>query len=91
MTGGQGAEPAPAVGLGLDSPTGVAVPARRNGRYDSGKRRRSVRHGREGGCWVYIAAEELDKTGHGGGKPQPWYRVWGNARGRVAVQLYRER
>lgn len=60
------------------------------GRYDAARRRRSVRRGRERGCWVYIPAEELRKAGIG--DALPWYRTWGSAvRGaRVTVNLYRE-
>jgi hypothetical protein len=61
------------------------------GRYDSGMRRQSRRQGRERGCWVYIPAEELEKTGHGGDKPAPFYRVWGSSRGSVVVRLYERR
>jgi hypothetical protein len=60
------------------------------GRYDHAERRRSVRRGRERGCWVYIPAEELERTGHASGPP-PFYRLWGTARGGVLVRLYRER
>jgi hypothetical protein len=60
------------------------------GRYDAARRRRSVRRGRERGCWVYIPLEELERAGITG--ERPWYRVWGSAvRGaRVTVNLYRE-
>ena len=61
------------------------------GRYDSGMRRLAQRRGRERGCWVYIPAEELEKTAHGGDQPPPFYRVWGSARGRLVVQLYKRR
>lgn len=61
------------------------------GRYDSGQRRQGLRKGRERGCWVYIPAEELEKTGHGSGDVAPFYRVWGASRGRVVVQLYNRR
>ena len=60
------------------------------GRYDSGMRRQSQRNGRERGCWVYVPAEELVKTGVDMFGTPPFYRVWGNTRGRVVVQLYRE-
>ena len=58
--------------------------------YDAAKRRRSVRRGRERGCWVYIPLEVLLRAGIDG--PPPFYRVWGSAvRGaRVTVNLYRE-
>lgn len=60
------------------------------GQYDRARRRRSVRRGRERGCWVYIPAEELAKAGIDGDRP--WYRVWGSkVRGaRVTVNLYRD-
>jgi hypothetical protein len=59
------------------------------GRHDHAARRRPRRTGRQQGCWIYIPAEQLDRTGHGNGQPAPFYRVWGSARGRVTVQLYR--
>lgn len=60
------------------------------GRYDSGERRRSVRKGRERGCWVYIPAEELRKAGiDPAAQPPPFYRTWGTRRGGVLVRLYR--
>lgn len=60
------------------------------GQYDRARRRRSVRRGRERGCWVYIPEEELRKAGIEG--PPPFYRTWGSAvRGhRVTVNLYSE-
>jgi len=60
------------------------------GQYDAARRRRSVRRGRERGCWVYIPLEELQRAGIDG--PPPWYRTWGSSvRGaRVTVNLYRE-
>lgn len=52
--------------------------------------RRSVRRGRERGCWVYIAAEELSKTRVGADGPPPLYRAHGRAHGRtVVVELFR--
>lgn len=59
------------------------------GRYDAAARRQALRKGREGGCWVYIAMEELQKTGVALEGPPPQYRVWGAPRGRVVVQLYK--
>lgn len=61
------------------------------GSYDAARRRRGVRQGRERGCWVYIPADELVKTGTELEAPPPDYRVWGNARGRVVLQLYKPR
>lgn len=78
---------------GLDTaspaaPTGAAEAPRRNGRYDAMQRRRAQRRGREKGCWVYIAAEELAKTGFVPGGDLPWYRVWGSPRGGLTCRLY---
>lgn len=66
-----------------------ALSARPAGRHDQMARRQSKRSGKERGCWIYLAAEELDRTGFGGDTPAPAYRVWPAPRGRVAVQLYR--
>lgn len=60
------------------------------GRFDAMLRRRATRSGRERGCWVYIAAEELVKAGVDLDAPVPFYRVWGFRRGSVLVRLYRE-
>jgi hypothetical protein len=59
-----------------------------NGRYDQGLRRRSRRTGRERGCWVYIPAEELAKTGIRPDEPAPFYRTFGRVNS-VVVKLYR--
>ncbi len=58
--------------------------------YDPLRRRRTVRRGRERGCWVYIPADELVAAGHDPSDPPPWYRVWGSKRG-VVLRLYREK
>lgn len=63
---------------------------RANGRYDALVRHRMKRSGKEQGGWVYVPAEELDKTGYGHGQDAPFYRVWGQTRGGVLVRLYRE-
>jgi hypothetical protein len=42
------------------------------------------------GCYVYIPAEELAKTGHPLDAQPPAYRVWGASRGRIVLQLYKE-
>lgn len=60
------------------------------GNYDPGRRRRSVREGRERGCWVYIPAQELVKAGVSVFAGPPWYRIWGGRRGGVVVRLYKE-
>jgi len=64
----------------------VAVAA---GKYDALKRRASIRRGRERGCWLYVPMEELLKTGVDVTDAPPHYRVWGGARGRLVVQLYK--
>ena len=56
--------------------------------YDHAKRRSSKRTGRERGCWVYIAAEELATCGYPSGNPPPKYRVWAAPKGRLRIQLY---
>lgn len=61
------------------------------GQYDHAARRASVRRGRERGCWLYIPAEELLKTGISPLALPPFYRIWAGPRGRVVVQLYRDR
>lgn len=60
------------------------------GRYDSARRRRSLRRGRERGCSVYISAEELLKAGIDPKAAPPFYRVWAGNRGGVTVQFYKE-
>jgi hypothetical protein len=72
-----------------EAASAAVSPPSTGGQYDRARRRRSKRSGRQTGCWVYIPGEELAKTGHGEGEP-PAYRVWGNDRGRVVVQLYGE-
>ena len=57
--------------------------------FDSARRRKLLRKGRERGGSVYIPAHELEKAGH----PFPadtYYRVWAGSRGRVVIQLYNE-
>jgi hypothetical protein len=58
------------------------------GGYDPARRRRSVRRGREGGCWVYIPAAELRKIGLDTDAGPPTYRVWGGPRRGVVIGLY---
>lgn len=61
-----------------------------HGRHDSGVRRKAQRRGRERGCWVYLAGEQLQRAGLALGDVTPWYRVWGGQRGRYVVVLYPE-
>jgi hypothetical protein len=60
----------------------------KNGRYDAGRRRQSVRRGREKGCWVYIPSDELVAAGIEPDGPPPAYRTWGRARGSMLLRLY---
>jgi hypothetical protein len=71
----------------VSAPAGQAVPSSR----DSAGRRRTRRVGRERGCAVYIPADELVKAGIDPYGPPPYARVWGAPRGRVVVQLYKEK
>jgi hypothetical protein len=64
--------------------------AQENTRYDSGLRRRTVRRGRERGCWLYVPAEVLREVGWSPDDPPPWSRVWPGRRRTVLVQLYGE-
>ena len=66
------------------------MPSNAPGRHDQGARRRAQRKGRERGCSVYIAAEQLVRAGIDPSGPAPYYRVWGGARGRYVVVLYAE-
>ena len=62
----------------------------RAGRFDAMRRRRALRTGRQRGCFIYIAAEELHKAGIALDGPAPFYLVWGSRGGSVLVRLYRE-
>lgn len=67
------------------------VPDLRNTKYDSAARRRTVRRGRERGCWLFVPAEELLAAGIDPYAPEtPYYRVWARRGGSVLVRLYRE-
>ena len=72
----------------------MAGRAVRAGRYDPAERKQATRGGRDKGCRVYIAAEELERAGFDPNGPPPYYRVTGYQRSRNAgsaiVSLYRE-
>lgn len=70
----------------ISAAPGATLPS---GRYDAGRRRRTKRSGRETGCWVYIAGEELRAAGFEPAGELPWYRVWSSPRGGVRLRLYR--
>lgn len=60
--------------------------------HDPARRRRSVRKGRERGCWVYIPGEQVEAAGiatERGSEP-PFYRVWSGRKRTLLVQLYTE-
>lgn len=59
-----------------------------SGRFDQGVWRVAQRRGRERGCWVYIAAEQLSVCGIDPYSPAPEYRVWAaGPRPRAMVNL----
>lgn len=66
---------------------------RTSGRHDAGMRRKAQRRGRERGCWVYIAGEELQAAGIDPHGPVPFYKIATYQRSRNAstaiVSLYR--
>lgn len=61
-----------------------------NGRHDPAARKRAQRHGREKGCRVNIAAEQLAAAGIDPNGSVPFYTVRAWPRGRFLVTLYRE-
>lgn len=82
--------PADAATNAAPPPENDADGALRPGRYDAASRRQAVRKGRERGCSIYIAAEELVAAGVPLDGPPPFYRVWGRGRRSVLVRLYLE-
>ena len=59
------------------------------GRADIAALKQTRRSGREKGCWLYIAAEQLEAMGIDPTDPAPLYRVWGaEGRPRAVVSLY---
>lgn len=63
------------------------------GRHDPAKRRRAHRRGRERGCHVYIAADELVALGIDPLGPTPFYRAWPGPKRKhptILVQFYAE-
>jgi hypothetical protein len=60
------------------------------GRHDYALRRRAKRSGREAGCWVYIAGDQLAEAGFGHYASPPFYRIWPSSRGGLFVRLYKE-
>ncbi len=72
-------------------PRAADKPVDRSHGYDHALRRKSRRQGRQRGCTVDIPAAELVLAGYDPDGPEPFYRVWGSSRGRIVIQLYRER
>jgi hypothetical protein len=64
------------------------------GQYDPAQRKRATRGGRDRGCRVYIAADELIRAGFDPQGEPPYYLCRGYQRSRnghsVIVSLYRE-
>lgn len=62
--------------------------------YDSARRRRATRYGRQRGVYVYLPASELRRAGIDPANPPPWYRTLGYRRSKkgrtVIVTLYDE-
>lgn len=60
--------------------------------HDIAYRRKTVRRGREKGCWLYIPAEQLEALGFKPDEPAPRAVTWPDAGGRprLMVNLYRE-
>jgi hypothetical protein len=57
---------------------------------DPGYRKQSTRSGRARGCFIYIDAETLRRSGVDPALPPPRYRLWNGRRGSLLVTLYRE-
>lgn len=58
------------------------------GRHDAGLRRQASRKGRERGCSLYIAAEELIAAGIDPYAPPPAFKVWPGRKRTLVVSLY---
>lgn len=65
--------------------------APRAGRHDHALRRKTIRRGKEKGCWLYIVAEDLQTAGIDPSGPAPFYRVWPGKRRGLTIRLYLER
>lgn len=58
------------------------------GRHDAGQRRKASRKGRERGCSLYIAAEELAAAGIDPYGPPPTFKVWTGRKRTLMIALY---
>lgn len=70
---------------------GLLAQVRPSGKHDSAARRRTVRRGRERGCWLYVPAEVMAEVGVRPTDPPPFYRTWAGHKRTVLVQFYDER
>jgi hypothetical protein len=64
------------------------TPSAPAGRHDAALRRRALRKGRERGCSIYIAADELAAAGIDPYGPPPLFRVWPGRKRSLLVALY---
>lgn len=62
--------------------------SQRAGRHDAAQRRKAARKGRERGCSLYIAGEELADAGIDPYGDPPEYKVWPGRKRTLLVQLY---
>ena len=58
--------------------------------HDHARRRKTVRRGRERGCWLYVPAEQLVETGFQLSEPPPYYKTWPGRKRTILVQFYTE-
>jgi hypothetical protein len=68
--------------------SGDLRPATTAGRHDQARRRKASRKGRERGCSLYLAGEELAEAGIDPYGPPPEYKVWTGRKRTVLIQLY---
>lgn len=50
-----------------------------------------IRKQREKGGSLYVTADALRRAGFDPNGPPPFYRVWASPRGRLVVQLYKDK
>jgi len=60
-------------------------------RHDFAARRKTVRRGREKGCWLYVPAEVLESIGYPPDGPPPFSKCWPGRKRTLLVQLYGEK
>jgi len=74
---------------GADAVSGDLRDAIPSGRHDAAERRKASRKGRERGCSLYIAAEELAAAGIDPYSDPPLFKVWPSRKGSLLIQLYK--